>query len=183
MAIKAESSSVVKKALKDEIIKRPAEGTDKFFMNKAKESVKVANRLIELEAQEGLPSLLWVINASYYSMFFAATALLAKYDKKISTEIGVHRLTYHAIVHYFVIEDNKLEKRFIENYRDLIEDAEEILQLAESKTEEFISSFHFEMSKRKKFTYNLGKNAERQKAKTSLERAKEFVKVVQSFEL
>ena len=34
-----------------------------------------------LENTKNLPSNLWVINASYYSMFFAATALLARYNK------------------------------------------------------------------------------------------------------
>ena len=122
---------------------------------------------------------MWVINASYYSMFFAATALLAKFGHKIRTDIGIHKLTYHALVHFFVVDDNKLEKHFIEEYKDSVEQAEELLQLSEEKTEKIIKDLDNEIFKRKIFTYDLSKTAERTKAETSLGRAKNFVKEIE----
>ncbi len=174
-----ESSKIIKKLIADEEIVKPKEGAVEFFMEKSNQSIAVASRLLELEEEEGLIADLWIINASYYSMFFAATSLLANFGHRIKREIGIHRLTYHALIHYFLLEDNKLKKHFMEEYKDAVEEAEELLQLSEKKTEELIRSFDNEMSKRKIFTYDLGKTAEKKKAETSLSRAKNFVKEVE----
>ena len=65
-------------------------------------------------------------------------------------------------------------------YKDAVDEAEELLQLSERKTEDFIKDFDSEMKKRKIFTYELGKTAEKKKAETSLSRAKNFVREVES---
>ena len=174
-----ESSKIIKKLIADGRIVKPKEGAVGFFIEKSTQSIAVASRLLELEDAEGLIADMWVINASYYAMFFAATALLAKFGHKINTEAGIHRLTYHALVHFFIVEDNKLKKHFIEEDKDAVEQAEELLQLSERKAEKLIRDFDSEMSKRKIFTYDLGKIAERKKAETSLLRAKNFVNEVE----
>ena len=125
--------------------------------------------------EEKLDTNLWVINTSYYSMFFAATALLAKFGHKIDSEVGIHRLTYHALVHYFVKENNKLKIQLVEEYMDAVKDAEKLLQLGESKIRELIKDFDYEMEKRKTFTYSTEETAERSKAITSYNRAKNFL--------
>jgi uncharacterized protein (UPF0332 family) len=169
-----ESSRIIKKLISEGKITKPKIGSVDFFIEKSKQSISVASRLLELEDEEGLTADMWVINASYYSIFFAATALLAKFNHKIDSEQGIHKLTYHAIVHYFFAEDKKLEKHFIEEYKDAAQEAEELLQLSEKKAEQMINDFDNEITKRKIFTYDLGRTAEKNKAKTSLERAKNF---------
>ena len=174
-----ESSGIIKKLILDGRIVKPKEGTIKFFMEKSTQSIAVASRLLEIEKEENMAADMWVINSSYYAMFFAAASLLAKFGHAIKTEIGIHRLTYHALVHFFVVEDKKLEKHFMEEYKDAVEEANELLQMSERKADEMIKDFGNEMSKRKIFTYDLGKTAERVKAETSLSRAKNFVKEVE----
>ena len=174
-----ESSRIIRQLITDGIIVKPIGSEAKFFMKKSYDSIQVASRLLELIDNEGLPAEIWIINSSYYAMFFAATALLAKFGHKIRTDIGIHKLTYHALVHFFVVDDNKLEKHFIEEYKDSVEQAEELLQLSEEKTEKIIKDLDNEIFKRKIFTYDLSKTAERTKAETSLGRAKNFVKEIE----
>ena len=107
-------------------------------------------------------------------MFFAATALLAKNNHKIDTETGIHKLTFHASVYYFIKQESKLKWQILEEYKEAIQDAEELLQLSENKLKELVTDFGFELEKRKIFTYDLGKEAERNKALTSYNRAKRF---------
>jgi hypothetical protein len=82
-------------------------------------------------------------------------------------------------VHYFLVEDNKLGKYLMDEYKDAVDEAEELLQFSERKTTELIRDFGNEMAKRKIFTYELGKTAERRKAEVSLQRAKNFVREVE----
>lgn len=80
-----------------------------FFLKKAENSLQSAQGLLSLSLDQkikellGLPidydGFLWVINSSYYSMFYAATALLAHFNHRIKREQGVHMLTYHALVY------------------------------------------------------------------------------------
>jgi len=174
-----ESTNIIKNLIREGKIKEAIPESRDFFLNKAIQSINLADRLLRLEDEEHIETKMWIINISYYSMFFAATALLAKYKKKIDSEIGIHILTYHALVHYFFNEDNKIEKQFIEEYKDAVDEAEELLRISERKSIEFITDFKNELEKRKIFTYNLGSIAERNKAETSLKRAKNFVKIVE----
>lgn len=174
---KQESRSIIGQLIKEGKIIKPLPGTKDFFLTKSKESLQLSQRIFEISQDENDPleSYMWIVTTSYYSMFFAATALLAYFKHKIDSEIGIHRLTYHALVYYFLIDDNKLQKHFLEEYKDLYEKAEELLQTSEEKATEMIRHFKFEQKKRNEFTYEMGKIAEKQKAKTSLERAEEFV--------
>jgi uncharacterized protein (UPF0332 family) len=169
-----ESSRIIKSMISDEKIVPAKEGSTAFFIDKSRQSIAVASRLLTLESEEGLATDMWVINTSYYSMFFAATSLLAHHNHRIDSEQGIHKLTYHALIHFFVVEDKKLEKYFIEEYKDAIDEAEQLLQLSEQKTEQMLTDFENEIAKRKIFTYDLGRIAERKKAETSLKRAKSF---------
>ena len=67
----------------------------------------------------------------------------------------------------------------MEQYKDAFEEAEELLQLSESKITRLVEDFNFEQTKRKTFTYELGATAERNKALTSYERAKSFFKEIE----
>lgn len=171
-----QSQNVIKQLLDEDKIIKPEIGRDTFFMNKSTESLDVARKLFALSTNknENLKSFMWVIAASYYSMFFAATALLAFHHKKIDTDVGVHKTTYHALVYYFHILDKKLQKHFIEAYKDNYDTSEELLQISERKALELLQDFKIEQGKRKDFTYEMGLVAEEQKAKISLQRAENF---------
>lgn len=157
-------------------IKTAHYGEAEFFLDKAHSSFETSKRLLELIDGEGLNSQMWVINTSYYSMFFAVTALLAKSNRRITGDIGIHKHTFHAFICFFY---DKVKQNYILDYRDAIGDSEELLQMSESKTDDLISNYDFEIGKRKKFTYNMGELAEYNKAKTSVNRAKEFLITVE----
>ncbi|MFH1638121.1 MAG: hypothetical protein ABIB71_06870 [Candidatus Woesearchaeota archaeon] len=175
-----QSSQVIRQLIQEGKIVKPKAGTDGFFLKKSREALNVSQRLFGLQEEESLETSLWVINTAYYSMFFAATALQAYFNHKIKVKQGIHSLTYHALVHYFIKEDNKLKKHIMENYKEAVEEAEDLLQLCENKIDGMVRNFSFELSKRKEFTYDIGKIAEKSKAETSLSRAKEFFVEIES---
>lgn len=174
-----ESSRVVSQLIKDGKIIIPKPEADEFFLKKSRNALTISKRLCDLFEEEKLDTHAWVINTSYYSMFFAATALLAKYNHKIDADAGIHKLTYHALVYYFIKQESKFKWYLIEEYKEAIKDAEELLQLSEKKLKELVADFGFELEKRKTFTYDIGKDAERNKALTSYTRAKNFFQEIE----
>ncbi len=153
-------------------IKSSNEDEANYFLEKAHSSFETSKRLFDLIESESLNAQMWVINTSYYSMFFAVTAILAKKNKKITQSMGIPKLTFHAFICFFY---EKIKQNFIEDYKTAINDVEELLQFSEEQTDFIISDYSFEIEKRKKFTYFMGEKAEISKAKTSLERARNFL--------
>ncbi len=179
---KKETESVMKQLISEGKIVSPESGRSAFFMVKSRESLEVADRLYEISNSPGssLKSYTWVIATSYYSMFFAATSLLANFSKKINTSIGIHKITFHALAYYCHILDPKLQKHFLEEYKESYDNAEELLQMSERKAIELLNSFELEQGKRKTFTYEMGAYAQENKATTSIKRAKEFYETIDS---
>lgn len=175
-----ETITLIKRLLDDGKIIKPKKYTKKFFMNKARNALDTSQRLmlISTDEKDELKNYLWIITTSYYAMFFAAISLLAHLNHKIDSSIGIHRLTYHALLYYCVIDDNKLQKHYIEQYKEAYDDAEQLLQISESKVFEMLNNLKYEQDKRHSFTYEEGLEAEKSKAKISLERAKSFVSEV-----
>ncbi|MFW5983158.1 MAG: hypothetical protein ACOCQ4_01560 [bacterium] len=163
------TENIIKDLVKNDQIVKPEKGVKDFFLKKAKNSFAIAKFLFQ---QEELDTSMWVINAAYYSMFFAATSYLAAMGKKIKSEIGIHMHTYHALIYY---GSKKIEEKILEDYRKNYENAHELLQIAYEKTNDLIDSYRFELNKRKIFTYHMGEEAEKSKAKTSLDRAQNFI--------
>lgn len=126
--------------------------------------------------EEDFEAYLWVINSSYYSMFYMAGALLAKIGIKIRSEIGIHKKTFEMLVYYFYIT-KRIAKRYLEDFIAVQEESRELLgqeNEMQEKAKELIEKYGFEMEKRAKFTYNIGVKAKGNKALTSLKRAIEF---------
>ena len=169
--------SIIKQLIQDGRITKPELGREKFFLDKSIESLNLAKRILDIsgDEKESLKSYMWIVSISYYSMFFAATALLAHFNHKINEERGVHKLTYHALKYYFLIDDNKLQKHFVEEYKDAYAEADELLRISEEKAISMIQDFDLEREKRRKFTYEMGEVAEFNKARTSVKRAVEFL--------
>lgn len=151
-----------------------------FFLTNAKNSLNAASLLFaastskQLQNQTGYPDFngfLWVINTSYYSMFYMARALLENNGVKIKTEIGVHAVTFDALVFYFYAT-GKLQKEFIEDFAEAKMETAELLGKEKAKT--LVEEYYYEKEKRTTFTYELGEIAMQNKAQTSLERARLF---------
>ena len=183
-----ESRQIIKRLIEEGTIIKADESFVIFFLKKAESSLETAKGLLKLSENQDLKETLrlspnyegylWVINSSYYAMFYAATALLAKYGYKIRNEQGIHSLTYHALVYYFLDNDQKLTKHILEQYHAAEKEAEELLQLAEQKAKDNIEQVKFELTKRREFTYEMGKIAEKNKAETSIKRAESFLTLV-----
>ena len=88
---------------------------------------------------------LWVINSAYYSMFYAARALLEKSGVKIKSELSIHLLTFDALVYYFYLT-GKLQKSLIEDYAEGKEESNELL--GKEKADDLIASYYYERKKR-----------------------------------
>lgn len=170
-----ESCRIIKQMISDGTIVLSEPLRKSFFLNKSIISLEVAKRLLEIQNKENINTNMWIINTSYYAMFFAATALLAHHNHKINSEVGIHKLTYHALVYYFIKQENKLKHTLAADYKEAVEDAEELLQLGQKRIEKLILELDYELEKRKRYTYEMAEEAEKQKAETSLNRAKEFV--------
>ncbi|MBI4146692.1 hypothetical protein HY489_05140 [Candidatus Woesearchaeota archaeon] len=151
-----------------------------FFLTNARNSLSAAKLLFEMSTSQQLQSqigyadfngFLWVINTSYYSMFYMARALLESNGIKIKTEIGVHAVTFDALVFYFYLT-GKLQKKLIEDFAEAKTETAELLGKERAKM--LIEEYYYEKEKRTTFTYELGEIAMQNKAQTSLGRAKIF---------
>jgi len=151
-----------------------------FFLKNAKDSLDSAKVLFDLTNNQksrenlGIPpfnGLLWVINSSYYSMFYMVRALLENSGIKIESDESVHFTVFNALIYYFY-SNKKLEKHFIEDFEEAQKDSAEIL--GKEKAKELITEYATEKEKRARFTYEIGEIAMKSKAETSLNRAKRF---------
>jgi len=170
--------------VKDETVKKFV----RFFLDNAESSLETAallHKISDDETAKGMlrvssdfESYLWVIVSSYYSMFYAATALLANEGVKARGEI-VHKVTADALMHFFVA--NKKLARLLETYdeaKDVVGELigrQEFLKRIEMKANELIVAFESERRKRSRFQYDTGVLVKKGYATTSLERAKQFV--------
>ncbi|HNZ52321.1 MAG: hypothetical protein BWY36_00671 [Candidatus Diapherotrites archaeon ADurb.Bin253] len=178
--IEEAKKNAIKSINAGQIIKTKESKYVDFFVKNSLNSLNSAKALLELsvnkKAQDsfGMPNFngfLWVINSSYYSMFYMARALLESIGVKIKTDESVHFLVFNALVYYFY-STGKLEKHFLEDFEDAQQESAQIL--GKEKAKEMINDYSNEKEKRSKFTYEIGEIAMKSKAETSLERAKKF---------
>ena len=176
-----EAESRVKQFISEGIIKSKGkpEFVD-FFIKNADDSIDSAKALFELstnpQKRESLGftsfnGLLWVVNASYYSMFYMARALLESNGIKIKADLSIHAVTFDAMIYYFYLT-GRLQKEFLDDFIEAKEDAAELL--GKQKADQLMEDYFFEKRKRATFTYDMGTLLVESKAKTSLERAQKF---------
>ncbi len=135
-----------------------------ILLRNAKESLRVAEEVHQKNLSE-----LWVIVCSYYAMYYYANAVLLKLGYKVGEKI-VHKVTSDALIVYV---RKKLKESLLEEYE---ETKEEALALAGMKADSLVESFDFERNKRQLIQYRTIEIEKQSKAKTSLQRAKEFAK-------
>ena len=136
----------------------------RILLANAKESLLVAEEVYQKKISD-----LWVIVCSYYAMYYYANAVLLKLGYKVGEKI-VHKVTADALIVYV---RGKLKESFLEEYEKTREEA---LNLAGIKADSLIESFDFEREKRSRIQYKTIEGEKQTKAKTSLQRAKEFTK-------
>ena len=148
-------------------------GLSKSYLDSAKLEFKVSNDH-ELSKQLGFinfNSPVVIINSSYYAMFNMARALLENEGIKIKTKLGIHTVTFDALVHFFYFT-RKLEKWLIESFAEAIEESAELT--GREKAKELVSDLMHERIKRGAFNYEMSDERIESKAKTSLNRAIHF---------
>ncbi|MBI2559467.1 hypothetical protein HYW20_09155 [Candidatus Woesearchaeota archaeon] len=171
----------VKNFLSDGTIQKTknAEYVD-FFLESARKSLQSASllhagttkkELQEAYGFEDFDGSLWIINASYYSMFYMARALLANEGIKLKGDLSIHLVTFDSLVYFFYLT-GKLQKKIIEDFAEAKDEAAEIL--GQEKAKGLIEDYYYERKKRSDFTYEMGMTAMLNKAQTSLERARKF---------
>lgn len=180
-----ETQSRIKQYLTEGVIKTKQEKEFvSFFMKNAEKSLATATVLYDLstkrESQEKLnlvdfDGFLWVVNASYYSMFYIARALLENEGIKINTDLSVHAVTFDAVITFFYL-NGTLQKRLIEDFAESMEEATELL--GQQKAESLVQDYFYEKRKRAQLTYSTEEVVIKAKAKTSLDRAEMFMKEI-----
>ncbi|MBU1198859.1 MAG: hypothetical protein KKF46_02330 [Nanoarchaeota archaeon] len=123
------------------------------------ESLRVANEIFKT-------SFLWTIVTSYYAMFYIASAYIYKKGYKAQHKI-VHKVINDALI---VLAKNNLKEKLLEEYE---EEREKALSIAEN----LLDNYEYERSKRARFQYEMTEDLKESKAKTSLNRSKEFVEI------
>lgn len=132
------------------------------YLRNTRESLKVANQLFENKT-----SFLWVVVASYYSMFYMACAYLYKLGYKAGDEI-VHQVVNEALI---VQGRHKIKNHILENYS---EEKDKALAMVDN----YLDNYEREKGKRASFQYQTTEEIKESKAKTSLDRAKEFIELI-----
>ncbi len=98
-------------------------------------------------------------------MYYIANAALYKYHYKVGEKIS-HKVTADALI---VFIRNKLKKSLLEEYEEVQQQA-----LAAIKTDSLLENFDLEREKRSRVQYETKEFELHARAKTSLQRAKEF---------
>lgn len=165
-----EAENNVKNYFNDNLLYKVKESNieiKKIYIKNAKESLKMANIALTQDI-----SALWCTVCSYYAMFYYANALLYHYWYKVGDKIA-HKVTSDSLI---ALVREKLKKSILENYEELEKEAQEFAQL---KSETIIENFDFERGKRNKYQYSTSDEIKFSKGKTSFQRAKEFVYLVE----
>ena len=162
------------------VTKRKEKKFINFFLSNAKNSLDSAKLLFDVSTKNDLKDLtgfpdfngfLWVVNSSYYSMFYVVRALLEKEGVEIKTDESIHAAVFGALIYYFY-STGKLQKKFIEEFAEA--NAETVEILGKEKAKELVEDYFHEKNKRGILTYEMGVIAMQNKAETSLDRAKKF---------
>lgn len=164
----SEAETNVRYYLEKGLLKRKSNATAQMmFLENSLLSLKTAEKLLKLEAEDYKPYL-WILVCSYYSMFYISNAVLLKIGYKVGDKIS-HKITEDALI---VFVRNKLKKELLEDYHDTQEAA---MELISHKVDELIKDFSRERGKRGYFQYEMDEQLKKDKALTSFNRARKFI--------
>jgi uncharacterized protein (UPF0332 family) len=160
-----EAEENVKSYLEEGLLKR-AGLTDRNILNVFRKNSEESLRIADLLFRGNLSSL-WAVVCSYYAMYYMANAVLYSLGYRVGHRIS-HRITSDALI---VFVRGRLKERLLEDFEEARSEA---LELAGARADGIVESFDFERLKRSRFQYSMTEAVKRGKARTSLERAKEF---------
>lgn len=143
-------------------VKVPQKAVIEIFLKNSEESLMVAKDLFSSKK-----SYLWTIVTAYYSMHYIARGVICKKGLVVGDKIP-HKIVGEALIVYVKKE---LKETLMEDYLKMGEDA---LEIAGLKSEEIIENYERERDKRSRIQYSTTEQAIEAKARTSLERAKNF---------
>ncbi len=121
------------------------------------EVTKSKEKKIAIGVNENYDGNMWVVVSSYFSMFYMASALLAKKGIKIG-RIDTHKNVMDAFLHVY-IANHVIDRELGVDYAEAKELAEDLIS---------------ERKKRSKYQYEVGRSALERDAETSLKRARNF---------
>ncbi len=151
--------------------------------------------LVKVLGKEHFNPTLWIINASYYSIFFNAQLLLAHDGRAFpeNTE-DTHKSALLALLFYFIIKGSGLEGKKKIKWEEIKEsrmskalvlfgeaqqESEELFQWQRAKKS--MEDFGYELEKRHRFTYRMNFHASENIAMTSYQRAIEFRTIITEY--
>lgn len=151
-----------------------------FFMHNAQTSILTAQALLDISIDDSkkqaigqtsdFESYLWVVVSSYYSMFYASLALLARNEMKVDGR--VHQVVEDVLIARFL--GNRRLANLLEQYQETKDKAQQIMG-SQDLAAKLVNDFGLERQKRNNLQYELGKVAKQNLAQTSLKRASEFI--------
>lgn len=150
-----------------------------------------ANEFFNAEDYDGT---LWIVNASYYKIFFLAQYLLALDKKKLPEDAeDTHKTVELALMYYFIIKGSNLENKKDLKWEEIKQSRlsralelmaqakEENQELTQQRAKKVVEYMQAERTKRHEFTYSMTVDAELTKSKTSIKRAIEFSDIVKEY--
>jgi len=156
----------------------------KFFEKKALNRFQTAQIIFrESSSDSDYYDFSEVIGSGYYSMYYIVHAYIAhQYEIKLREGVrGVHAITLHLIMYYF-IKTNKLTKYLYEEYCAALDLTAEMQAFNPDDFQKdafsYAQKYERERGKREKFTYFIAQNAEKVQAEKSLQVAEKFITTI-----
>ena len=151
---------------------------EKSFLTKARKNMTIANLLFRISEQEEVKKLVilpegfemydWVIITSYYAMYSAALAAIAKLGFKSKS----HAATITVLEQYYVWENKHLEKEHVNK-----------LAKAHTFSETWITKFLEVKTKRETAQYDATPAIARENADSARKDAEEFITKIEEITL
>ncbi|MBU0628910.1 MAG: hypothetical protein KKC75_06995 [Nanoarchaeota archaeon] len=161
---------------------------------KAQDSLNLALYLLDkveqTEELEGNDTVtIWIIAASYYSMFFEVEYLLGLDNKKLPKgKKDTHKTIYLAFIYYYIIKGSELEQKkpkelttsrmskALAMFKELQDETLELHRIEKS-----IKDLKKQRDQRNEFTYQMNRTAKVSEAQNSTIKATEFRELIEEY--
>ena len=161
---------------------------------KAKNSLNLAIYLLDKientkELDDNDTVTIWIVTASYYSMFFEVEYLLGLDGKKLPGGTkDTHKTIYLAFLYYYLVKGSELEQKkpkeittsrmskALALFKSLQEETLELQRVQKS-----VRDLKSQREERHALTYKMSRTAEISEAKKSIEKATEFRQLVEEY--
>ena len=161
---------------------------------KAQDSLNLAMYLLDkveqtIELEDNETVTIWIIAASYYSMFFEVEYLLGLDGKKLSKGVkDSHKTIYLAFIYYYIIKGSELEQKkpqeittsrmskALAMFKELQDETLELHRIEKSAKD-----LKKQRDQRNEFTYQMNRTAKVSEAQNSTLKATEFRELVEEY--